>query len=65
MIKIEEVTVYDVEECAELLKVNPQTIRRYIKSGKLKGQKVGGRLYVTADTIKALLKGGGDNGESN
>ena len=61
MIKLEDVTVYDVEECAELLKVNPQTIRRYIKSGKLKGQKVGGRLYVTADTIKDLLKGDSAN----
>ena len=50
-----------MNECAELLKVNPQTIRRYIKSGKLRGQKVGGRLYVTADTIKELLKGGGEH----
>lgn len=65
MIKLEEVTVYDVNECAELLKVNPQTIRRYIKSGKLRGQKVGAKQYVTAETIKELLKGGGNNGESN
>lgn len=57
MIKIDDLIVYDVKETAEMLHVNPQTVRRYVKKGLLKGQIVGGKQYVTADTIKEFLRG--------
>lgn len=57
MIKVEELTVYDVEECSKMLNIHPNTVRRYVRSGKLKGQRVGGKWYVTADTLKEFIKG--------
>lgn len=57
MIKIDDLVVYDVIETAELLHVHPQTVRNYLRQGKLKGQKVGGKQYVTDDTIKEFLRG--------
>ncbi len=35
-----------VEEVAQLFRLNELTIRRYIKAGKLKAIKVGGRIRV-------------------
>ena len=45
MIKIADVRAYNVQEAAELLDVSPQTIRSYIKQGKLKAQKAGNNTY--------------------
>lgn len=58
MIKVDDLVVYDVKECAEMLNISQQTVRKYVKSGDLRGQKVGGKQYVTEDTIKEFLKGG-------
>jgi len=58
MIKVDDLVVYDVKECAEMLNISQQTVRKYVKNGSLKGQKVGGKQYVTEDTIKEFLKGG-------
>lgn len=58
MIKVGDLEVYDVQECAKLLNVHPQTVRSYVRKGLLRGQKVGGKQYVTADTIKEFLRGG-------
>lgn len=57
MIKVDDLVVYDVKECAEMLNISEQTVRKYIRNGSLKGQKVGGKQYVTEDTIKEFLKG--------
>ena len=65
MIKVDDLTVYDVEEAAELLKVTAPTVRRYIKKGKLRSQKVGGKLYVTTDTLKEFLQGGSSVNDRN
>ncbi len=65
MIKLDDIEIYDVKECSELLHLHPQTIRNYLKQGKLKGQKVGGKQYVTSKTIKELLKGDTDDAKSN
>lgn len=57
MIKVDDLVVYDVKECAEMLNISEQTVRKYVRNGSLKGQKVGGKQYVTEDTIKDFLKG--------
>jgi len=57
MIKVDDLVVYDVKECAEMLNISEQTVRKYVRNGSLKGQKVGGKQYVTEDTIKEFLKG--------
>lgn len=63
MIKIADVKAYNVQEAAELLAVSPQTIRSYIKQGKLKAQKAGSKYIITEETLKAFVKGGLDYGE--
>ena len=65
MIKVDDLVVYDMEEAAELLKVKVPTVRRYIKKGKLRSQKVGGKLYVTTDTLKEFLQGGRSVNDNN
>ena len=57
MIKVDDLVVYDVKECAEMLNISEQTVRKYVRNGSLKGQKVGGKQYVTEETIKDFLKG--------
>lgn len=61
MIKVDDLVVYDVKECAEMLKIAPATVRKYMKQGKLDFQRVGGKLYATEDTIKKFLKGTSSN----
>ncbi len=44
-----------IEQTADMLSVHTRTIRRYLKSGTLKGVKVGGRWYIRRDDIKKML----------
>ena len=48
--------LYDLDEVVELLGLNIQTIRIYIKEGKLKASKVGRKYIVTDEAIKEFLK---------
>ena len=57
MIKVDDLIIYDVYECAEKLNVSIYTVRNYVRAGKLRGQKVGGKQYFTEDTINEYLKG--------
>ena len=52
------VKLYTVAEAAELLEITPQTIRGYIKSGKLHAQRVGRPYLISEESIKAFLTGG-------
>jgi len=48
--------VYDLKEVVKLLGLNIQTVRQYIKEGKLKASKVGTHYMVTEEAIKDFLK---------
>ena len=48
--------IYNLDEVCELLKMNKQTIRRYIRNGKLKASKVGTHYMVQDEAIKEFLK---------
>ncbi len=50
-------TVYTVKELAELFEVTIRTVQIYIKDGKLKGQKIGGKWYFTEETLQAFVRG--------
>ena len=43
-------------EIAETLGVTPQTIRAWIKTGQLRGTRLGGRFYTTMTEIDRLVK---------
>lgn len=51
-VKIGTLELYDVDELARLLDVQPKTIRAYLKEGKLKGRKMARRWYVTEDSLR-------------
>lgn len=48
--------VYNLKEVVKLLGLNIQTIRKFIKEGKLKASKVGTHYMVTDEAIKEFLK---------
>jgi excisionase family DNA binding protein len=54
--EIEGIKFYTIPETAEALKVTPQTVRAYIKQGKLKGQRIGRPILITENNLKDFLK---------
>lgn len=48
--------VYNLKEVVKILGLNIQTIRKFIKEGKLKASKVGTHYMVTDEAIKDFLK---------
>lgn len=63
MLQIDDIKAYNVQEVAEMLDISAQTVRAYIKQGKLKAQKAGSKYIITEETLKAFVKGGLDYGE--
>ena len=53
---IEGIKFYTIPETAETLNVTPQTVRAYIKQGRLKGQRIGRPILITENNIKSFLK---------
>jgi len=56
-LKFSGLKLYSVDEVAELLKSTKSTIRAYFREGKIKGQKVTGKWYITEDNLKKYLSG--------
>lgn len=56
MIEIDGMKVYTLVEVAKLIGVHKATVRAYIKKGKLKAKKVGGKWMITTDALKELYK---------
>jgi len=54
---IEGVKFYTIPETATALKVTPQTIRAYIKRGRLKSQRIGRPILITENNRKEFLIG--------
>ena len=48
--------VYTILETAKALDVTAQTIRYYIKQGKLKGEKIGAVYFITESNILEYIK---------
>ena len=52
---IEGIKFYTIPETAQALKVTPQTIRAWIKQGKLKSQRIGRPILITESNLKDFL----------
>lgn len=52
----EGIKLYTIPEIAKALRVTPQTIRAYVKQGKLKGEKVGRPILITENNLKEFLQ---------
>lgn len=48
----------DVREAAQLARRTPETVRRWVWSGRLKARRHGNRLLVARREIESLLSGG-------
>jgi excisionase family DNA binding protein len=55
-IVIEGIKFHTVPETAQALHVTPQTVRAYIKQGKLKGQRIGRPILITENNLKEFLQ---------
>lgn len=49
-------TYFTVDEIAETLRVNPQTIRRYLQSGKLNGVKLQGSWRISDADLQNFIE---------
>lgn len=54
--EIEGIKFYRIPEVAEALQVTPQTVRAWIKDGKLRSQRIGRPILVTEKNLREFLK---------
>lgn len=54
-IVIEGVKFYNIQETAQALRVTPQTIRAYIKQGRLKSIRIGRPLLITEKNLREFI----------
>lgn len=55
--KITDLKLYSLQELAKLLEVSERTMHNYIKSGKIKGVKIGGAWKFTEENLKKFING--------
>lgn len=48
---------YSVKEAAQVVSTSQPTIYNWIKEGKLRVTKIGGRTFVPASSLRALIEG--------
>lgn len=53
---IEGIKFYTIPETAKVLRVTPQTIRAYIKQGRIKSQRIGRPILITENNLKDFLQ---------
>lgn len=49
--------VYTVADLSKLLNTTPQTVRRYISEGRIKGSKIGRQWLIEEEAVKDFLRG--------
>lgn len=54
--EIEGIKFHTVPEVAKVLRITPQTVRAYIREGKLKAQRIGRPIYVTDKNLREFLQ---------
>jgi len=57
MKQIGDIKFYDVQEIAKIFNMTPQSIRKFLKEGRIKARKVGTRWYVTEEAMREYLLG--------
>lgn len=56
MLVIENLKFYTVSEIAAALNVTPQTVRLYIKQGRLKSQRIGRPLLISEKQLREFIE---------
>lgn len=55
--ELEELKVYSLTEIEPILGVTHRTLLNYIKDGRLKGVKIGGKWKVSKENLKKFMNG--------
>jgi excisionase family DNA binding protein len=55
MIEIENIKFYNIQETAKALGVTPQTVRAYVKQGRLKGHRIGRPILIMEKDLKNFV----------
>ena len=53
---IEGIKFYNIQETASALHVTPQTVRAWIKQGRIKSQRIGRPILITEKNLLQFLK---------
>lgn len=54
---LEEIKLYNLLEVSKITGVSYRTIQNYVKDGKIKAVKIGGKWRVTEENLRAFLTG--------
>lgn len=57
--ELEELKVYALTEIEPILGVTHRTLLTYIKDGRLKGVKIGGKWKVSGENLRKFINGEG------
>jgi excisionase family DNA binding protein len=60
---VEDIKLYSVKELSELLSVTKAAVLRYINTGRLKAQMIGGKWMVASDNLKEFLTASDEKAE--
>lgn len=52
-----DIKVYSLKETSQILGVTERTLYNYIKAGRIKVQKIGGKWIITEENLKKFIKG--------
>ena len=53
---IEGIRFYTIPDTAKALQVTPQTIRAWIKQGKIRSQRIGRPILITENNLREFLQ---------
>jgi excisionase family DNA binding protein len=56
MTEIEGIKFYTIPETAKALRVTPQTVRAWIKGGRIKSQRIGRPILITETNLREFLQ---------
>ena len=51
-----DIKIYSMREVSEILKVTERTLYNYIKEGRVKVQKIGGKWIITEENLRKFIK---------
>lgn len=54
---LQKIRMYTLKEIVEISGVSYRTLQNYVKDGKIKAAKIGGKWRVTGENLKAFLEG--------
>jgi len=55
--KLDGLTLYTLTELESVLGVTHRTLQQYIKDGRIKGVKIGGKWKVSEENLKKFING--------